>query len=126
MPRTKKNLEIDLANIEENNKQCVAKKVSKKTSIVNNNEELNNKPIDPKYCQECNIVELNKKLTNFDQQLIINRISTDSDYAKVYLQNFELNTDTKKKDLKGTIKILGNYNKQKKKREAYDVKIFDS
>lgn len=84
------------------------------------------KQIEPKYCQECNIMELNKKLTNPDQQAIINRISTDSDYAKVYLQNFEPNTDPKKKDLKGTIKILGNYNKQKRVREGYEVKVFDA
>ena len=70
--------------------------------------------------------ELNKKLTNLDQQAIINRITTDADYAKVYLQNFEPNTDIKKPDLKGTIKILGNYNRTKGKREAYEVKVFDS
>jgi len=74
----------------------------------------------------CNITELNVKLSNPDQQSIINRITTDSDYAKVYLQNFEPNTDLKKSDLKGTIKILGNYNKSKGKREAYEVKVFDS
>lgn len=74
----------------------------------------------------CNITELNEKLTNVDQQTIINRITTDSDYVKVYLQNFEPNTDPKKTELKGTIKILGNYNKTKRKREAYDIKVFDS
>ena len=84
-------------------------------------------PVLPEYCQQCNITELNSKLTNSDQQAIINRITTDADYAKVYLQNFEPNTDLKKKpDLKGTIKILGNYNKTKKVREAYEVKVFDS
>lgn len=82
--------------------------------------------LEPQYCQMCNITELNNKLTNIDQQSIINRITTDSDYAKVYLQNFEPNTDFKKPELKGTIKILGNYNKSKGKREAYEVKVFDS
>jgi hypothetical protein len=42
------------------------------------------------------------------------------------LQNFEPNTNAKNPELKGTIKILGNYNKSKGKREAYDVKVFDS
>jgi hypothetical protein len=57
---------------------------------------------------------------------ILNRIKTDSDYAKVYLQYFEPNPDPKKKTLKGTIKILGNYNRAKGIREGYEVKVFDN
>ena len=106
------------------------KKKTNKTKKIDEIDIINNEPkekkIEPQYCQECNIIELNKKITNEHQQLIINRISTDSDYAKVYLQNYEPNIDMKKKDLKGTIKILGNYNKQKRIREAYEVKVFDS
>ena len=44
----------------------------------------------------------------------------------MYLQNFEPNTNNKNPDLKGIIKILGNYNKSKGKRESYEVKVFDS
>ncbi len=64
-------------------------------------------------------------ITNEHQVAILNRIKSDSDYAKVYLQNFEQNEDKKKKTLKGTIKILGNYNRAKGIREGYEVKVFD-
>ncbi len=65
-------------------------------------------------------------LTNEHQVAILNRIKSDSDYAKVYLQNFEPNEDRKKKTLKGTIKILGNYNRSKGIREGYEVKVFEN
>jgi len=65
-------------------------------------------------------------LTNENQVAILNRIKSDSDYAKVYLQNFEPNEDRKKKTLKGTIKILGNYNRSKGIREGYEVKVFEN
>lgn len=136
--RTKKNQEqINIAPNEENeeNEKNKDKKLninSKNILLEQNKLEVKTKEIKPKqnpnphYIQMTNITELNNKLTNIDQQSIINRIITDSDYAKVYLQNFEPNLDLKKLDLKGTIKILGNYNKSKKKREAYEVKVFDS
>ena len=84
------------------------------------------KIIEHQYCQQYDINELNNKLTNFNQRDIIKRIVTDAEYAKVYLQNFIQNTDPKKSELKGTIKILGNYNKSKKTRECYEIKVFDS
>lgn len=70
------------------------------------------------------IKDLANALTNEHQQAILWRINTDAEGAKVYLQNFEPNTDKKKKTLKGTINILGNYNKSKGIREAYNVKVF--
>ncbi len=69
--------------------------------------------------------ELINVLTNEHQQSILYRINTDAENAKVYLQNFELNTDKKKKTLKGTIYILGNYNRSKGLRESYEVKVFE-
>lgn len=42
------------------------------------------------------------------------------------MQNFESNTTGKNPELKETIKILGNHNRSKGKREAYDIKVFDS
>ncbi len=70
------------------------------------------------------IKDLSNALTNEHQQAILWRINTDAEGAKVYLQNFEPNTDKKKKTLKGTINILGNYNRSKGIRESYDVKVF--
>ena len=81
---------------------------------------------EPKYIQYPNILNLNAILTNVHQQEIINRITSDAEYAKVYLQNFIPNNDPKKKTLKGTINILGNFNKQKGSREAYEVKVFEN
>ncbi len=65
-------------------------------------------------------------LTNEHQVAILNRIKSDSEYARVYLQNYEPNEDKKKKTLKGTIKILGNYNRAKGIREGYEVKVFEN
>lgn len=111
----------------EENKIKIIKKEKKNRSSVEIIENKNLIDMNSfKYIQYSNIIELNNHIDNPNQRAIINRISTDADYAKVYLQNFIPNTDPKKKELKGTIKILGNYNKQKKSREAYDVKIFDS
>jgi hypothetical protein len=70
------------------------------------------------------IKQLSDALTNEHQQAILSRINNDSEGSKVYLQNFIPNTDKKKKTLLGTINILGNYNKSKGIREAYDVKVF--
>ncbi len=70
------------------------------------------------------IKDLSNALTNEHQQAILWRINNDSEGSKVYLQNFVPNTDKKKKTLLGTINILGNYNRSKGIREAYDVKVF--
>lgn len=117
--------------LEKNNKILIDYYNSKKKVLLNesnNNIVLlkNIKIIEQQYCQQCNIIELNTKITNFNQKEIIKRIITDAEYAKVYLQNFIQNTDPKKSELKGTIKILGNYNKSKKTRECYEIKVFDS
>jgi hypothetical protein len=86
---------------------------------------LKNKAVVNKNIQANSIDTLIPLLNNEHQVSILNRIKTDSDYAKVYLQNFEPNLDPKKKTLKGTIKILGNYNRSKGVREGYEVKVFD-
>lgn len=86
-------------------------------------EKLSKKSAGDNYKQYPNIIELNKHIPNINQNAIINRISTDADYAKVYLQKYEVNINIKKPTLMGTIRILGNYNASKKIREAYDVKI---
>ena len=70
------------------------------------------------------IKDLSNALTNEHQQAILWRINNDSEGSKVYLQNFLPNSDKKKKTLLGTINILGNYNRSKGIREAYDVKVF--
>ncbi len=70
------------------------------------------------------IKDLSYALTNEHQQSILWRINNDSEGSKVYLQNFLPNSDKKKKTLLGTINILGNYNRSKGIREAYDVKVF--
>jgi len=66
-------------------------------------------------------------ITNFEQVKRIQKILPDNqDYAKVYLQEYTENTDKKKNTLLGTIRILGQYNFQKKEREAYQIKVFQN
>lgn len=77
-----------------------------------------------KFCQLCNLSELNKNIDNIHQNKIIERIVSDREYAKVYLQGFDLNTDKKKKVI-GHIRIYGTFNFQKKKRENYKITVSD-
>ncbi len=72
------------------------------------------------------IRELINIISNPHQQDVLYRIISDHENFKVYLQNFEPNTDKKKKTLKGTIHILGNYNRSKGVRESYEVKVFEN
>ncbi len=84
-------------------------------------------PVVPKPVIKANSIDtLIPLLTNEHQVAILNRIKSDSEYARVYLQNYEPNEDRKKKTLKGTIKILGNYNRSKGIREGYEVKVFEN
>lgn len=71
--------------------------------------------------------DLMLSITNFEQVKRIKKILPDNqDYAKVYLQGYTENTDKKKNTLLGTIRILGQYNFQKKEREAYQIKVFQN
>jgi hypothetical protein len=70
------------------------------------------------------LTDLITNLTNIDQINRLYKILPDNqDYAKVYLQGYNKNTDLKKQNLLGTIKILGQYNFKKKERETYEIKI---
>lgn len=71
------------------------------------------------------IKELHDNISNNYQQQILDRLLTDSEYAKIYLSSFEINKDTKKKDVSGTIKVLGTYNEKKEKREEYEIKVYN-
>ena len=102
--------------------------VNNQTELLKKKAEELKKPVINKNIQniQANSIDTLIPLLNNEHQVsILNRIKTDSDYAKVYLQNFEPNLDPKKKTLKGTIKILGNYNRSKGVREGYEVKVFD-
>jgi hypothetical protein len=70
-----------------------------------------------------NIQQLMPHIKNEYQQQILYKIISDAEYAKIYLSGYEANTDIKKKDVIGTIKVLGTYNDKKKIREEYDIKI---
>jgi hypothetical protein len=72
------------------------------------------------------IDELCGKVTNPNQVTILNRIITDKEYSKIYLSGYEVNTETtgKKKDLIGTVKVLGTFNEKKQSREEYDIKLY--
>lgn len=86
----------------------------KKLEILNNQPTKNFKSLD----------ELILNITNLEQVKRLNKILPDNqDYAKVYLQGYTNNIDEGKKNLIGTIKILGQYNFQKKERESYNIKI---
>lgn len=84
------------------------------------------KPISTQTIKFNTVNQLINAINNEHQRSILYRISSDAEYAKVYLQNFIVNEDRKKKTLKGTINILGNYNKSKGIREAYEVKVFEN
>jgi len=72
--------------------------------------------------------ELCGKVTNPNQVTILHRLITDKDYSKIYLSGYETNTETtgKKKDLIGTVKVLGTYNEKKQCREEYEIRLFKS
>ena len=59
---------------------------------------------------------------------ILKRITTTSDYSKIYLFDYEQTTEIKKsgkdKDLFGTVTVLGTFNNKKNLREQYKIKIF--
>lgn len=70
------------------------------------------------------IQQLLPHIQNEYQYQILTKIISDVEYSKIYLSDYEPNTDVKKKDVIGTIKILGTYNEKKKLREEYEVKIY--
>ena len=70
------------------------------------------------------IKELYNLLTNENQKDIFSKILNDSEYAKIYLSNYDANTDPKKTDVHGTITVLGTYNAKKQEREVYSIKIY--
>ena len=61
---------------------------------------------------------------NENQYHILTKIVTDVEYSKIYLSDYIANTDVKKKDIIGTVKVLGTYNEKKKIREEYEIKIY--
>lgn len=87
-------------------------------------EKLKNKPTNKIFLT---LEDLILSITNFEQVKRIQKILPDNqDYAKVYLQGYTENTDKKKNTLLGTIRILGQYNFQKKERESYQIKVFQN
>jgi hypothetical protein len=70
------------------------------------------------------IKELYNLLPNPNQKDIFSKILSDSEYAKIYLSNYDANTDPKKSDIHGTITVLGTYNSKKQEREVYSIKIY--
>jgi hypothetical protein len=91
---------------------------SQEEDIKKEIDKLENKIVDFK-----NIQQLIPHVKNDYQQQILIKIISDAEYAKIYLSGYETNTDIKKKDVIGTIKVLGTYNEKKKVREEYDIKI---
>jgi hypothetical protein len=71
--------------------------------------------------------ELIDYMENQDQIKRLEKILPDNqDFAKVYLQGYTPNTDVKKHNLLGTIKILGQYNFKKQERESYEIKVMQN
>ena len=71
--------------------------------------------------------ELIDNMENQDQIKRLEKILPDNqDFAKVYLQGYTPNTDVKKPNLLGTIKILGQYNFKKQERESYEIKVMQN
>lgn len=59
-----------------------------------------------------------------NQSQIFSKILNDSEYAKIYLSSYAENTDKKKKDVLGTITVLGTFNFKKNQREEYEIKVY--
>ena len=111
------NLEIIIQNTKENINQFIQKIGIKKNELIEN----------AKTSHQCkNIDELCNKVSNPNQVAILNRIITDKEYSKIYLNGYEPNTDIlgKKKDLIGTVKVLGTFNEKKNCREEYEIRLF--
>lgn len=72
------------------------------------------------------IDELCGKVDNPNQVTILNRIITDKEYSKIYLSGYDPNTDFtgKKKNLIGTVNVLGTFNEKKQCREEYEIKLY--
>ena len=75
---------------------------------------------------ECKTIEmLYKKLDNYNQMIIFDRIMNDKEYAKIYLSDYTpVNMVEKKKYVIGNVKVLGTLNSKKNIREEYTIKIF--
>jgi hypothetical protein len=71
------------------------------------------------------IDDLCTKIENPHQVAIINRIITDKEYSKIYLSGYNPNTETtgKKKNLIGTVKVLGTFSEKKQAREEYEIRL---
>ena len=81
-------------------------------------------PMDDTKTSVCaSLHELYRSIQNGNQKVIITKVMTNADEDKIYLSGYEQNKDNKKKNVIGTIKVLGTMKKDK--REAYDIKIFD-
>lgn len=73
------------------------------------------------------ISELISKINNEHQIAILERIKTNFEDSKIYLNNYQPNTDTsaKLRDLIGTVFVFGTFNEKKQSREQYEIKIYN-
>lgn len=67
---------------------------------------------------------MSKEAQYHNQSQIFSKILNDSEYAKIYLSSYEDNVDKKKKDVIGSIKVLGTFNFSKNQREEYEIKVY--
>ena len=74
------------------------------------------------------IIDMINKVTSRDQRHILERITSDSEYSKIYLSKCQPYNNTKvtkkNKNLFFIVNVLGAYNKRKQMREEYEIKIF--
>jgi hypothetical protein len=63
-------------------------------------------------------------ISNEYQKTILDKITSDVEYSKIYLSSYTSNDNPKKKDILGTVKVLGTYNEKKLCREEYEIKIY--
>lgn len=117
------NLEIIIQDAKEKIVQFIGKIEPKKTQLIEIEKQKNSNKTNCK-----NLNELCEKVSNPNQVTILNRIITDKEYSKIYLSGYEPNSETtsKKKDLIGTVKVLGTFNEKKQCREEYEIRLFKS
>lgn len=109
-----------------NNLEIIIRDAKEKLNIFINKIDTHKIKLSNTQCKS--IDQLCQKITNTNQVTILNRIVTDKEYSKIYLSGYEPNTETtsKKKDLIGTVKVLGTFNEKKQCREEYEIRLFRS
>lgn len=65
-----------------------------------------------------------RTIKNPHQRDVFCKLVSVSNESQVYMAGFEKNADTKKKNVIGSVTLMGTYNEKKGTRDVYDVKVY--